>query len=379
MKKLHLDPWEREPLWLKLLTPYLRSRRFPYLDGEAEIGKWVRISGGECVGANGDPTYADFYRGSENKLLVFFAGGGVSWNAYTAARPSSIYARDIQNTFYMIRTDLFTDFRMERGIFESSERNPFRNWSKLVVTYDTGDFHIGTGDFPYTALDGSERICRHHGYTNYRKFMETVQRIVPTPEALLVCGCSGGAFGAALLTDDLAGLYPDCANVTCLVDSGFFPLDGWHDIARDVWQAPEEITDRIHSDNITLDALQALYREQNGRIKILLCSTVRDSGLSRMMNYTKHGAFAFTRESGDELQAWLKDMLHTVRETIPTAGLYLCAVSDHAQKKNGLTKHCLIGDPEVFTERVEGRTCAEWIMDAVNDQIESIGLSKLEG
>ena len=43
------------------------------------------------------------------KLLIFFLGGGVSYNAYTAARPVSVYSKNINEGFYMIRVDLFTD------------------------------------------------------------------------------------------------------------------------------------------------------------------------------------------------------------------------------------------------------------------------------
>ena len=169
---MKLDSWEKEPLWLKVLTPYLRKKRLPELKGEPEVNQWVRIPLEGCVAANEEKTYADFKLGSENKLLIFFMGGGGSWNEYTAAHPASLYSKDIQNGFYTIHMDLFTDLRLNSGVFAERKDNPFWNWSKLFLIYDTGDFHVGTNDFPYTAQDGSERICHHHGYINYRKAME---------------------------------------------------------------------------------------------------------------------------------------------------------------------------------------------------------------
>lgn len=374
---MKLESWEREPLWLKLLTPFLKKKRFPRLPTQPEQGKWYRIYADGCVAANGDETYADFRLGTENKLLIFFCGGGVSWNEYTAARPSSLYQKDMKNTYYMIQVDLFSDFRIERGIFENSERNPFRNWSKLVLTYNTGDFHCGTGDFPYTAQDGSKRLCHHHGYTNYRKVMETVTRLVPSPDALIVSGCSGGGFGAALLTDDVMRIYPVCENVTCLVDSGFFPMDGWHDVAENVWCAPKEISERIHSDNITLDALQALHRDHGDKVKILLSCSERDSGLARMINLHKNGSFSFSKESGNQLKVWLAEMMGQVKETIPNAGMYFFHIPDKERKEMGLTIHCIIGEKVVHEHKVEGVTCAEWINNAVNGQVSSYGLDLL--
>ena len=196
MADFKLESWEHEPLWLKLITPILKRKRFPALPEHPETGKWYRIYAERCTAADGERTYADFRPGSENKLLVFFQGGGVSWNEYTAARPSSLYSKNMSEGFYMIHVDLFSDLSDGKGILENSERNPFRGWSKLVLTYNTGDFHAGCGDFPYTALDGSRRVLHHHGYRNYRKVMETVTKLVDSPDSLMICGCSGGGFGA---------------------------------------------------------------------------------------------------------------------------------------------------------------------------------------
>lgn len=173
---MNLDSWEKEPLWIKIISPYLKKKRFPKLTENPEIGKWYRIYANGCTAANGDETYADFQLGSENKLMIFFQGGGVSYNEYTAARPVSVYNKDLLSGFYMIRVDLFSDLSLYKGVFENSERNPFRNWSKLVFTYDTGDFHCGAGDFPYTALDQSKRLCHHHGYIKTHKVIEEVNR-----------------------------------------------------------------------------------------------------------------------------------------------------------------------------------------------------------
>ena len=375
---MKLEAWEREPLWLKLLSPYLKKKRFPRLEGTPKVGQWVRLYAEGCVTANGEEVYADFQLGSENKLLLFFLGGGVSWNEYTAARPVSVYEKNLREGFYIIHTDLFTDINLNKGIFEDCEQNPFRGWSKLVLPYNTGDFHCGAGDFPYTAKDGTERLCHHHGYLNYRRAIETVKGFVPTPDALVVSGCSGGGFGAALLTDDVLTVYPDCENVTCLVDSGFFPMEGWHEVAEKVWKTPAQIAARIHSDNITLDALQALRRERGDRVKILLCSSVRDADLARMINYTRHGSFEYSKASGEEFNIWLRGMIDEVSRTIPDAGIYLFNAPNPQQKKKGLTRHCLIGDRELYTYQVEGVSAAEWIADALQGRIKSHGLALLE-
>ncbi len=375
---MKLEQWEKEPLWLKLLTPYLKKKRLPELKGEPATGQWVRIPLEKCTAANGEKTYADFKLGSENKLLIFFMGGGVSWNEYTAARPASLYSRDRKEGFYTIHMDLFSDLRLNSGIFAEREDNPFHNWSKLIFIYDTGDFHVGTNDYPYTAQDGSRRILHHHGYTNYRKGMEIVKGFVSDPDSIAVTGCSGGAFGAAMLSDDVMEIYPECKDVISIIDSGFFPLKGWHDIAENVWKAPQKITERIHTDNITLDALQALHEERKGRVKILLTCSIRDEGLSRMINYIENGDFSFTPDSGILFQSWYTDVIREIRESIPEANYYLFDYAEKSQKKNGLTKHCILQDPIFYEYETEGISCAKWIENAMNGKRENYGLKLLE-
>lgn len=375
---MRLEQWEKEPLWLKVLTPYLKKKRLPELEGKPETGKWVRIPLEGCLAANDEKTYADFRQGSENKLLIFFMGGGVSWNEYTAARPASLYSKDRNLGFYTIHMDLFTDLRLHSGIFAERKENPFLAWSKLILIYDTGDFHAGTGDFPYTAQDGSQRICHHHGYTNYRKAMEMVMKFVPDPECIAVAGCSGGAFGAALLTDDVMELYPECENIISVIDSGFFPLEGWHDIAENVWKSPAKITERIHSSNITMDVLQALNREHQDKVKILVTCSIRDEGLSRMTNYIENGEFTFTKESGGRFQEWFTGTVKEMKETIPQAQFYITDCPEKKQKKTGLTKHCLLQDPVFYDYRIEGISCAEWIKEAILGKHEDHGMDLLE-
>ena len=370
---MKLESWEREPLWLKIITPYLRKKRFPVLAGTPEVGKWYRLNAEGCVAADGEETYADFQLGAENKLLIYFMGGGVSWNEYTAARPTSVYSRNMLEGFYMLHVDLFSDLNLAKGIFEDSERNPFRNWSKLALVYNTGDFHAGDGDFTYTALDGTRRQLHHHGFRNYRRIMEKVTERVAAPEKIMVCGSSAGGFGAALLCDDIMDQYPGCDDVTCLVDSGFFIMDDWHDIAEKVWHSPKAVSDRLLSDNITLDALKALHHDKGDRVSILFACSERDSALSRMENYVDTGTFSFSREGGDRFNMHLQMMCRELRKAIPTAGFYIFNIPDKSQKQNELTVHCIIGEKAVYEHRTDGVTCMEWIERAINENIHSYG------
>lgn len=54
MADFKLESWEHEPLWLKLLTPFLKKKRFPTLPSQPKPGQWYRIYPEGCVDANGE-------------------------------------------------------------------------------------------------------------------------------------------------------------------------------------------------------------------------------------------------------------------------------------------------------------------------------------
>ena len=113
-------------------------------------------------------------------------------------------------------------------------------------------------------------------------------------------------------------------------------------------------------------------------MKILLSSSPKDGALARMMNLTVNEKFAFSKESGEMLKAWLDKMMDTVEATMPGTGMYFFDVPDKAQKGMDLTIHCIIGDPVVYENKTEGVTCARWLMDAVNGKVETYGRSLLK-
>ena len=65
--------------------------RWPELDGEPETGTWYRISPEGALCADGSPWHGNLYKGKDSRLLVYFCGGGVSVDAYTAERPEQFY------------------------------------------------------------------------------------------------------------------------------------------------------------------------------------------------------------------------------------------------------------------------------------------------
>lgn len=365
----------------RLLVGALKMTRFPQIPSEPKVGKWYGIPLKGCVSSDGKEVHAGFRKGTENKLVILLYGGGVSWNEFMAARPNSVYGNPEKISFYACGDGgLVADLAARIGIHTLSkkESNPFRNWSMLAIPYTTGDFHCGAGDFPYTALDGSKQALHHHGYTNYRAALcETMKHIGHNPEQILVTGFSAGGFGTALLTDDVMRTFSNCNDVTSYVDSGFMIYPGWPEVARNVWKAPKEIAERIHSDNITLDCLQALKRDHGDRVKIAFSCSTRDAALSEYINYVEKDQLYADKESGIKFQKELKQMCMALQQSISDIALYIFDTPDEnaAKRAEGLTKHC-IGAADKMV--VEGVTASQWLWDAVCGNPRQIGLSLLD-
>lgn len=371
------------PLRTRLLIPLLRLLRFPALPARPKTGKWYRITPAGTVSANGDVYHGSVRIGSENKLIIMFHGGGVSWNEHMAAHPASIYRKPTKPDFYASESDLIADLATKHGIGSRTKDNPFRNWSMISLSYSSGDFHTGTADFPYTDSDGTQRVLHHHGYINYRAVMrEAMEHVGCSPDQIVVTGFSAGGFGAALLTDDIMGQFPDCRDITCCVDGGFMLYDGWHTAAKEVWGAPPDITARIHSDNITLDALQALDRDHRDRARILFVSSTRDYALAEYWTYVESGEMHADRETGDAFQRDLLRMCRQLRDTIPGVGIFIydTPVSPRLKEQAaaGLTQHCIINAGQAEKVTIEGRTPLDWLWDAVSGRPSTVGLSLLE-
>jgi len=341
-------------------------------DGKAaEPGKWYSVSPENAVDSKGDQWTGFFKIGSENKLLVYLFGGGVSINEYTAARGSSVPGLDAN--FYLDHYDEIDPAAFVGGITSDSEQNPFRNWTILLLPYTTGDFHCGAGDFKYLGLDGQEHVLYHHGYSNAELFMQQLLPILGTPESLMVTGSSAGGFGTAIMADYFIGLFPKTSNVTAFVDSGFLLLDSWPEVARDVWMAPKHIADRVKSNNITLDCLKALHNDRPA-VKILFTCSTRDGILGIYQDYFINNKIVpTTAKTGELFISDLKKHVADMQRDIPGCGIFLWDDLILDEKKN-LTLHTINSGDEFFKDRSGNGSIAQWVQNAVNGKIESFGL-----
>ncbi len=338
--------------------------KHPELKGEPEIGKWYRITPEGTRSADGSEWHGLIRIGRENKVVVYFFGGGASINGYTSERGKEFFAT----------TASVQDFVASGGIGSDAEKNPFKDWTFLVLPYASGDFHSGTGEYHYTDV-GKEKIVYHNGYNNYSAFIDAAKPYVGEPDTLLVTGFSAGGFGTSLLADDVIDRFPSAENITVCVDSSLLLYDGWHETAVDLWQSPEEISDRLTTDNIVLDSLTALYEKRGDSVKILFDCSYRDDTLMQYQSFIHTGKMDKTKALGDRFQADLSKMVAGLQANIPGVGIYIWNYGEDPETHN--TQHTIISS-NVFDKLEDGVSVADWIYAAVNGDVQSHGLALLE-
>ena len=344
-------------VYVLLKNTFLKS--FPKLTGEPEIGKWYEVAVEGTQSSDGSEWHGIFKKGTENKAVVYFFGGGVSITPETSEGGNQFYATNMTGQ----------DFVAQGGIGSSAENNPFKDWSFLVIPYATGDFHSGTGTY-----EGKKTVC-HTGYSNYAAFVEQIKPYVGEPDTLLVTGFSAGGFGASLLADDVIDRFPSAKNITVCVDSSLLLYDGWHETAVSLWQSPKEISDRLTTDNLVLDSLTVLHEKRGDSVKILFDCSYRDDTLQQYQAYIRTGTMAKSKENGDLFQKDLLEMVKGLKENIPEIGIYIWNHAEDAETRN--TQHTIISS-NAFDKLEDGVSVADWIYAAVNGDVQSHGLALLE-
>jgi hypothetical protein len=151
-------------------------------------------------GFDSDPDYHFFVkRGSVNKLVVYYQGGGACWENLTCGVPvckdGADPVIDDPDNFSSGFADL------------DNPENPFRDWNSVFVTYCTCDVHYGDVDQVYPGLFGDVAIS-HRGYQNAKVVEKFAREHFLNPETIFVTGSSAGGYGALFHGPLLAEVWP---------------------------------------------------------------------------------------------------------------------------------------------------------------------------
>ena len=158
----------------------------------------------QCM--NGSPYHFFVKRGSVNKLLVYYQGGGACWNQLTCSVPACDPIVEPNGS------DNPNNAR--RGFADLTHpANPFRDWHIVFVPYCSCDIHFGDAARNYPLH------VEHRGYDNARVAEKYAREHFPDPEEVFVTGTSAGAYGAFFHAPLLQQTYPG-AQFYVLADAG---------------------------------------------------------------------------------------------------------------------------------------------------------------
>ena len=351
---------------LKFLLIYHEIKENP------TIGKWYRVSDKAMKDSEGNSYHALFRKGSENKVMVYFAGGGVSVDEISARE-------DTYNT-KEVWPDYLANVTMNMGgIASDVDGSPFKDWTLILFPYATGDFHSGTGEFHYVDTDGKEKILYHNGYNNYTLAMKEIMEKAGIEDAdtVLVTGYSAGGFATALLSDDIyTNYFPDAHNKNVLVDAALIEYDNWKYTAENVWATPKEISDKLTTDNLTLDCLWSLREKYGDEIHLMFDCSTRDGDLAKVQHSLQNGLSMqndVDESQGDEFQETLKNNIPLFKE----AGVSLFIFDGVAwyDDPRNLTAHTIISTPAVWLPFEEqGQSVCGWLYDCINGNLKDYGI-----
>ena len=347
--------------------------QYPKLKNNPKVGKWYRVTNSDMKTSEGDKYRALFKKGSEDKVLIYFAGGGVSVNEETA--------RDDTYNTKEVAIDMLANVTMNMGGLASEvEGSPFENWSIILFPYATGDFHAGTGEFHYTDKDGKEKILYHNGYVNYSETMSMVMEMagLDNIDTVVVTGYSAGGFGAALLSDDVfTNYFPNAKSKNVLVDASLLLNNNWHSIATDVWQTPKEISDKLVSNNLTLDCFVSLHEKYGDDIHLLFDCSTRDGDLAKVQNYFDDGIMDVDEKQADEFQQILKETIPQFKEA--GVSLFLWDGVAWYDDPRNMTAHTIIATPAVWLPFEEqNKSIAQWLVDAIEGSLSDYGVELID-
>ncbi len=352
-----------------VLIAYNFILQYPKLKENQKIDKWYKITSKDMLTANGNQYKAFFKKGKENKVMIYFAGGGSNVDEYTAK--NKMFNDDVE------KIDLLANFTMNMGgIATNSDMNPFKDWTVIAFPCATGDFMTGTGEFKYKDDEGKEHTLYHHGYTNYTMIMKEIMKKVDLrdTDTVLVTGYSAGGFSAEMLADDIyTNYFPNAKNKNVLIDASLLLDDNWKNVVDNVWHSPEEISKKVVTNDLTYDMIKSLKDKYGDNINIMFDSSTRDGDLAKTQEYYDNGNFEVNEEIADKYQQMLKEEIPKLKE----AGAYLFIWDGlkYYDDTRNMTMHTIIATPTVFVkiESVD-KSIAEWVNDAVNGNQQDYGL-----
>ncbi|MCP3983274.1 MAG: hypothetical protein GY723_02740, partial [bacterium] len=171
-----------------------------------EPGNEVSYEGDTLVPQCQDSSSFTFFakRGSVNKLLVYYDGGGACWDSLTCAIPTC--TQNVNPDPSGFQGTGFADL--------DHPDNPFKDWNIVRVPYCGCDIHLGDNAVTY-----SSKHVEHRGYDNAKLAEKWAREHFLNPTDMFVTGSSAGSYGAMVHGAHLSEAYA-ATSINVMGDGG---------------------------------------------------------------------------------------------------------------------------------------------------------------
>jgi hypothetical protein len=319
-------------------------------DGIQSLGEgWNEIApGGDTICSKGTPFRFWVRKGTVNKVVVDFRGGGACWNTLTCAVGDSLFQPEANPEPWMDGSSA------PNGIYDHDNAdNPFKDWHHVYIAYCTGDVHWGDMQRLYGEGGALETTIHHKGAVNARAALEWTYENVKKPEKVFVTGCSAGGYGAALWTVAVREHYAKATTYGFADSAAGIITDTFFQESFPAWNATAAIPASLGIDPSQFTRLPQLYVAIGQKYPETFISQFNTA-----YDETQHSYYAAM--GGGDAAEWSGKMqanLDEIEASAPSFRFYLAP--DH--------EHCVLPHPELYTLEVGGKKLVDWLKDVVED------------
>ncbi len=304
--------------------------------------QWFDLEGAVCQ--DGSKTGFFVQKGSVNRLVVYFEGGGACFNDETCLSNAQVF----DEAGGAMRLDAVKVMK------DDAKGNPFKDWNKVFLGYCSGDIYSGS-KVNKTGYGGRTQ----QGFLNVGLMLE---RVVPTftqVEDVVLTGSSAGGFGALYNWLRVQEAF-DAKKVTLVDDSGP-PLSNkyvppcFQKNASDVWGWPKTLPKGCKDCSTSISSLLPYYLEAFPGHQFSLLSYTEDSTIRLFFGFGLENCMPeIPNILAEDFTAAIKE-LRTSTAEYDNFALWTTAGDTHT--------YLIGGDLEL---KVDGVKLSDWLKDAID-------------
>ncbi len=317
-----------------------------------------------CSKAPGSVSDYHFWakRGSVNKVVVYFEGGGACWDGATcsaqisaaagAAAAKGLYKSEI------LASDVPT---LYGGLFDNSNSaNPVKDWSMVYVPYCTGDIHTGSNTASYVnPFTQQAYTIEHRGADNFQVVLTWMRSNFHNPDEVLVTGSSAGGYGAIVNYPKVRKAFPNGRGVMLADGAQGVTPTSFDTVRNSAWNP--QLDSDVYGASAQATPTSALMRKLAERYPNDRMAQYTSSYDLVQIQFYDIMVNGLTGTQGTACQAWIDGMFSNLTQTQTAANFrsYVGSGTTHTLLRG--TTNTPAGTPLYYNDTSGGTPFITWL------------------